>query len=249
MASIHLKSVHNWYISKISRWLISGYQEEYKDWILLLALAVKRPGWCCRTWVYIWHIVNSELSSWTWPAYGGNWIYLCILELSSVTRCIHIAASMPPQGNNAAIAQKLVDNLQTDLRQLSSECKRKYPPVKEVNGYSMRKLHKQCDKVWYLIMISFRGPYFLHMCICLPLDTLFKLEPLFHFSTPLSNMLGQTERDNRLSGWLPNWYPSISHLVYSKTYSNLKDTQTFCEILRWCQSEVEMIVEISQYLQ
>ena len=31
-----------------------------------------------------------------------------------------------------AITKKLIDNLQGDLRQLSSDCKRKYPPVKEV---------------------------------------------------------------------------------------------------------------------
>lgn len=31
-----------------------------------------------------------------------------------------------------AVAKKLVENLQSDLRALSSETKRKYPPVKEV---------------------------------------------------------------------------------------------------------------------
>ena len=31
-----------------------------------------------------------------------------------------------------AVCKKLVDNLQTDLRTLSADSKRKYPPVKEV---------------------------------------------------------------------------------------------------------------------
>jgi len=34
----------------------------------------------------------------------------------------------------AAVAKKLMENLQTDLRTLSSECKRKYPSVKEVRN-------------------------------------------------------------------------------------------------------------------
>lgn len=36
-------------------------------------------------------------------------------------------AAVPP-----SVAKKLVDSLQTDLRTLSADCKRKYPPVKEV---------------------------------------------------------------------------------------------------------------------
>lgn len=32
--------------------------------------------------------------------------------------------------------RKLLDNMQTDLRSLSMECKKKFPPVKEVRGFS-----------------------------------------------------------------------------------------------------------------
>lgn len=36
--------------------------------------------------------------------------------------------------------RKLLDNMQTDLRFLSMECKKKFPPVKEVTAHST-KLH------------------------------------------------------------------------------------------------------------
>ena len=40
---------------------------------------------------------------------------------------------------SAEVAKKLVENLNTDLRTLSSECRRKYPPVKEVSFIFRRK--------------------------------------------------------------------------------------------------------------
>lgn len=40
---------------------------------------------------------------------------------------------MATLGNNPAVTKKLIENLQTELRSLSAECKRKYPPVKEVS--------------------------------------------------------------------------------------------------------------------
>ena len=40
-----------------------------------------------------------------------------------------MASSAKP---SAAVTKKLIENLQTDLRTLSIDCKRKYPPVKEV---------------------------------------------------------------------------------------------------------------------
>ena len=47
---------------------------------------------------------------------------------------------MASNSSNAATVKKLVDNLQTDLRSLSSDCKRKYPPVKEAAEASLLKL-------------------------------------------------------------------------------------------------------------
>lgn len=36
-----------------------------------------------------------------------------------------------------AILQKLINNLSSDLRQLSNETKKKYPPIKEVGLFSL----------------------------------------------------------------------------------------------------------------
>ena len=49
--------------------------------------------------------------------------------------------------NSPEIARKLVENLQSDLRTLSNECKRKYPPVKEVS-------YKKDSRTWHSPTIS-----------------------------------------------------------------------------------------------
>ena len=50
----------------------------------------------------------------------------------------HIKMASNAVKKSDAVTKKLLDNLQTDLRQLSSDCKRKFPPVKEVCDQSMQ---------------------------------------------------------------------------------------------------------------
>jgi len=45
------------------------------------------------------------------------------------------------------VAKKLVDSLQTDLRTLSADCRRKYPPVKEVRLTDVTRLTPCCGCV------------------------------------------------------------------------------------------------------
>ncbi|KAI0207165.1 MON2-like protein [Lamellibrachia satsuma] len=55
-------------------------------------------------------------------------------------------AAVPP-----SVAKKLVDSLQTDLRTLSADCKRKYPPVKEASEAGLLKIRQIISKSHDLI--------------------------------------------------------------------------------------------------
>jgi hypothetical protein len=54
-----------------------------------------------------------------------------IERLSLVSRILIMANT---SSDSHAILQKLINNLSGDLRQLSNETKKKYPPIKEVGG-------------------------------------------------------------------------------------------------------------------
>ena len=58
-------------------------------------------------------------------------------------------AAVPP-----FVAKKLVESLQTDLRTLSTDCKRKYPPVKEVGLDLVRQINID-NKNFKLIFYNF----------------------------------------------------------------------------------------------
>ena len=55
-------------------------------------------------------------------------------------------AVVPP-----TVAKKLVDSLQTDLRTLSADCRRKYPPVKEVRLTDVTGLTPYCGCVTVIV--------------------------------------------------------------------------------------------------
>lgn len=59
--------------------------------------------------------------------------YICVMFSRGDRQKVFEMAASP----GFAVAKKLVENLQTDLRSLSSECRRKYPPVKEVRICSL----------------------------------------------------------------------------------------------------------------
>lgn len=59
-------------------------------------------------------------------------MHTTVFTSESATELVIMASN--PASRTEAVTKKLIENLQSDLRQLSSDTKRKYPPVKEVRG-------------------------------------------------------------------------------------------------------------------
>jgi len=58
-----------------------------------------------------------------------------------------------------AVTKKLVENLQADLRTLSAECKRKYPPVKEVTLLLFPSMSNGMDFAYSAVKIIITDKY------------------------------------------------------------------------------------------